>query len=81
VSIELKPETERLVQEEIQLGHFRSVDDMILQGLTAWREKYQSEPPAAPRKRLYDLLSQPPFAGSNLQIERAKDHPRPVDLG
>jgi Arc/MetJ-type ribon-helix-helix transcriptional regulator len=39
MSIDVKPETERLVQEQIRSGHFQSVDDLILQGIQAWREK------------------------------------------
>jgi Arc/MetJ-type ribon-helix-helix transcriptional regulator len=39
MSINLKPETERLVEEEIQSGHFQSVDELILEGVQAWREK------------------------------------------
>lgn len=80
--MELKPETERLVQEEIQRGHFHSVDELIVQGVHAWREKHHAEAPQnKPRKKLYDLLTQPPFAGSELTIERQKDFPRQVDLG
>ena len=80
--MELKPETERLVQEEIQRGHFHSVDELIVEGVTAWREKHHAEPPQIqPRKKLYDLLTQPPFAGSELTIERQNDYPRPIDLG
>jgi hypothetical protein len=30
---------------------------------------------------LSDLLLNSPFAGANLDLERPKDHPRPVDLG
>lgn len=30
MTIRVKPETERLVQEEIQSGHFQSVDDLIV---------------------------------------------------
>lgn len=37
--IQLKPETERLVQEEIQSGHFQSIDELIVQGVRALREK------------------------------------------
>jgi Arc/MetJ-type ribon-helix-helix transcriptional regulator len=44
MSIELKPETERLVQEEIQSGHFRSVDELIVQGVQALREKASTQP-------------------------------------
>ena len=82
MTVELKPETERLVQEEIKNGHVHSVDELIVFGVHALREKSnvaQSSPPR-PRKKLYDLLTQPPLAGSELNLERAKDYPRPVDL-
>jgi Arc/MetJ-type ribon-helix-helix transcriptional regulator len=83
VTVQLKPETERLVQEEIRNGHFSTLDELIVQGVDAWREKHRVEsilPAPKPRKRLYDLLTQPPFAGSQLNLERQKDNPRPVDL-
>jgi len=80
--VELKPETELLVQEEIQRGHFNSVDELIVQGVHAWREKHHPGPAQAkPRKRLYDLLTRAPFGGSELTIERQKDYPRQIDLG
>ena len=82
--VELKPETERMVQEEIRRGRFHSVDEVIVQAVYALREKSQAEQttmsPGKPHKRLYDLLTQPPFAGSELNLERQKDYPRPVDL-
>ena len=82
--VELRPETERLVREEIQRGHVHSVDELIVQGIHALREKSSLAEAAGagrrPRKTLYDLLTQPPFAGSELDLERVKDHPRPVDL-
>ena len=31
--VELKPETERLLQEELSKGHFESVDEIILRGI------------------------------------------------
>ena len=40
MQIEITPETERLVREEISNGHFRSVDDLIQAGVEAWREKH-----------------------------------------
>ena len=82
--IELKPETEQLVQEEIQRGHFHSVDDLIVQSVSAWREVHQvspaTPPTRKPRKNLADFLVESPFAGSDLQIERQRDYPWPVDL-
>jgi hypothetical protein len=32
-------------------------------------------------KTLSDLLLNSPFAGADLDLERSKDYPRPVDLG
>jgi hypothetical protein len=83
--IELKPETEQLVQEEIRRGHFHSVDELIVQTVHAWREKNQIPPTATaparkPRKNLADFLLESPFHGSELQIERQKDYPREIDL-
>ena len=81
--MELKPEIERLVQEEIRRGRFHSVDEAIEQAFSAWTEKQQAEQPTAstrPRKRIYELLTQPPFAGSELNLERQDDYPRPVNL-
>lgn len=49
MSINLKPETERLVEEEIQSGHFQSVDELILEGVRALREKRQSRHEAVRR--------------------------------
>ena len=38
MTINLNPETERLVQEALQNGYFRSVDEMIVEGVQARRE-------------------------------------------
>ena len=65
-NVELKPETERLVREEIQRGHFDSLDELIVQGVYALREKFRLQQAAVargPRKHPYDLLTQPCFAG------------------
>ena len=40
MTLQLKPDTERLVQEELRSGHFHSVDDLIVQSVQAWREKH-----------------------------------------
>ena len=82
MTIDVKPETERLVKEELGNGHFRSVDEMIVEGVNARREREAATPAATKtRKSLYDLLTQPPFAGSGLEIERQKDYPRDINLG
>ena len=79
--LELKPETERLVQEEILSGHFASVDDLLTEALQALREKNApAEGACRPRKNLAQFLLESPFAGSDLNLERQQDYGRPVDL-
>ncbi len=82
MSVELKPETDLLVREEIKNGHFHTVDEPITEGVYAWREKHQvAEPsPRKPLKNLAAFLLESPFAGSDLDLEREKDYGRPVDL-
>ena len=85
MTVELKPETERLVQEELRSGHVQSVDELIVYGVEALREKSKvaqvaPTPPRKPRKNLADFLSESPFAGSEIDLERQQDYGRPVDL-
>ncbi len=40
MSIDINPETERVVREELSQGHFGSVDELILSGVQAWRERH-----------------------------------------
>ena len=51
MTINVKAETERLVQEEIQTGHFHSVDELIVEGLHAWREKHRPQTATAEQRR------------------------------
>ena len=84
MTVEIKPETERLVQEEIRRGHFHSVDEVIVQAVYALREKAKTMParvpPRKPRKNLADFLRESPLAGSEIDMERQQDHDRPLDL-
>jgi Arc/MetJ-type ribon-helix-helix transcriptional regulator len=82
VTVELKPEAERLVQEEIQRGRFHSVDEVIAQALYALREKSTAGPksPRKSRKNFAQFLLDSPLPGSGLKLERQKDYPRSVDL-
>jgi Arc/MetJ-type ribon-helix-helix transcriptional regulator len=77
-----KPELERLVQEEILSGQFKSVDDLLTEALQALREKNAPSMAAPPRirKNLAQFLLESPFAGSDLDLERQQDYGRPVDL-
>jgi Arc/MetJ-type ribon-helix-helix transcriptional regulator len=87
VTVQLKPETEQLVREEISSGHFHSVDELIVQGVHAWREKHSvSQPGEAPAKRpegkksLPQLFADSPFKGLSIDFERFSDVLPQTDL-
>ncbi|MGO9255099.1 MAG: hypothetical protein ACLQU1_02175 [Bryobacteraceae bacterium] len=82
MTVEIKPETEQMVQEELRSGHVQTVDEIIVHGVQALREKSKAAPapPRKPRKNLADFLLESPFAGSELDLERQRDFGRPVDL-
>jgi hypothetical protein len=42
MTINIKPETERLVQEELRRGNFDSVDELIVESVMAWRQIHAS---------------------------------------
>lgn len=78
MTIELKPDQERIIQEEIRSGHFRSPNEVIDHALAGLRGK--NPQPKKPRRNLADVLSEPPFAGSELNLERIRDYPGPLNL-
>jgi Arc/MetJ-type ribon-helix-helix transcriptional regulator len=81
VTIRLKPDTERLLREELSNGHVDSVDELIRSAVDALREKQRGpEVTRKPRASLYELLTTKPFAGSELEIERQKEYPGPIEL-
>ena len=71
--IDIAPETERLVREELASGHFRSVDELIKAGVEALREKH------AP-KSLVQFFRESPLVGLELQFERDQDTGREIAL-
>jgi putative addiction module CopG family antidote len=81
MTIDLKPEQERIIQAEIASGHFRSADEVLDHALAALQEKDQERkatPP--PWKNLAEFLMESPLAGAELNLERQKDYGRPIDL-
>lgn len=82
VTLNLKSDVEKGLQAR---AHARGVSlDGYLQELVA-REAglpAAAEPPPTQKRfdNLSDLLLNSPFAGADLDLERSKDYPRPVDL-
>ena len=83
VTLNLKPEIEKGLKARAQARGV-SPDD-YLQELVA----KEAGVPVATEQRpiqkrfdnLSDLLLNSPFAGADLDLERPKDYPRPVDIG
>jgi len=78
--INLKPEQERIIQAEIERGHFRSPDEVLDHALAALQEKEHKCKAATPRKNLAQFLMESPLAGAELNLERQKDCGRPIEL-
>jgi hypothetical protein len=74
MQIDIAPETERLVREEIRSGHFQSADEVIRAGVEALREK-NSWPVAAGNgpKSLVQFFRESPLVGLELDFERDQD--------
>ena len=81
MTIQLNPEQERIIQEEIRSGHARSPDEVLDRALAALREKeHPPQIPAKTRKKLVQLFAESPLAGADLDFERDRDFGRDVDL-
>ena len=76
MTINLKPEQERIIRAEIESGHFRSADEVLDHALAALQNKERERP----RKNLAQFLMESPLSGAELNLERQEDFGRPVDL-
>ena len=80
MTIQLTPEDEMLIQERLRSGAFHSVAEVIHHALVSSPVPDVPSATKKQRKNLADVLSEPPFAGSELNLERIRDYPRPLDL-
>ena len=80
MSVDLKPETERLVREELSHGHFESVDEIIILGIRARAIEGAHENVEPPKESFAQFLRRSPLFGSGLNIQRDPDPGRDVTL-
>ena len=82
MSIKLKPEQERIIQEEIRRGHFRNAEEVLDHALAALCEKSSSQKSDGKkrRKNFAQFLMESPLAGSGLDLERSRDGGRDIEL-
>ncbi len=74
MAIQLNREQERIIQEEIQNGHFQSAEEVLDSALAALREKVR-EP-----KNLVEFFRDSPFVGMEMKFERSEDSGRKIEL-
>jgi Arc/MetJ-type ribon-helix-helix transcriptional regulator len=82
MTIELKPEQERTIQEEIRSGRFHSAEEVLDYALAVFRERNSSinSEPKKSRKKLAQFLMESPPAGSGLDLTRDSDLGRDIEL-
>jgi hypothetical protein len=83
MTIELKPEQERILQEALRQGRFHSMEvalDRAIQSIAPQENapKRIARPPG--KKSLVQLFAESPLKGLDLNFERAKDTGRTVEL-
>jgi len=70
MTINITPEDEKLIQEKLRTGEFHSVEEVIHRALVSLPTPETSPQPARHRRTLVEVLSEPPYAGSELNLER-----------
>ena len=90
MTIELRPDQERIIREQLATGRYRSVDEVLDTALSKLPDEAQSHPGArcdaarrtrpAGKKSLAQLFAESPFKGLNLDFERDRDTGRAIEL-
>jgi hypothetical protein len=82
MQIDITPETERLIREEISNGQVHTVDEIIKAGVEILRERRAPSIGTSPldAKNLVDLFANSPFRGLNINFNRDRDYGRDVEL-
>jgi hypothetical protein len=83
MTIELKPEQERILQEALRQGRFHSVEEALDQAIQsiASQENASKRTQRQPgKKSLAQLFAESPLKGLDLNCERAKDTGRSIEL-
>ena len=82
MTIQLKPEQERIIQEEIQSGHFRDVNELLTKALDALQEKGGSVIRRLPHpgENLVDVCAAARGLADDLELSRNPSTGRLVDL-
>jgi len=76
-----RPEVEVLLHKSLRESGLSNPEEVIFQALREFDAKAKAQPCAADRfSNLAELLMNSPFAGAGLNLERARDYPRSVEI-
>lgn len=76
-----RPEVEALLHKSLRERGLSNPEKVIFQALREFDAKAKAQPGAADRfSYLAELLMNSPFAGAGLNLERARDYPRSVEI-
>ncbi len=83
MTIELKPEQERILQEALRQGRFHSMEealDQAIQYIAPPENASKEGKSGAAKQSLSQFLMESPLSGSGLDLDRDKDPGRTIRL-
>jgi len=82
MTIQIKPEQERVIGQAIEAGLIETADQAVEMGVEAIRQrlKTRGKMVVAPAGNLAALFANSPFAGLNIDFERGDDLGRAIEL-
>ena len=90
MTIELRPEEQRIVNDAVRSGEYERPEDVIADALAAWRkqrpcpseplDRTGKEPVHVRAKNLVELFAESPFKGLDIEFKRDKDTGREINL-
>ena len=80
MTIELKPEDEKLIEEKLRSGAFRNVQEVIHRALVLLPTPVPAPLTKQPKKNLVELFAESPLKGLDLNLERDPDYGRDLEL-
>ena len=80
MTIELKPEQERILEEALRQGRFQSVEQALDEALKSIVPSKPAPKLEAGKKSLLQFFRESPFVGMEMKFERSPDTGRKIEL-
>ena len=80
MTIELKAEQERILQEALRQGRFQSVEQALDEALQSIVPSKTAAKPEASTKSLLQFFRESPFVGMEMKVGRSPDTGRKIEL-